>query len=77
MRGWVINERQGKLTYEPANYEIDLRKVTGRDDIKDLIVSLKSESFADEQVVSEAQEMLRNFLVWLQGQEKVKCVRGS
>ncbi len=77
MRGWVINERQGKLTYEPANYEIDLRTVAGRDDIKNLVNDLKREPFANEQVVREAQEMLANFFVWLQGQEKVKRVRGS
>ncbi len=77
MPGWVIHERQGKLSYEPAHYDIDLRTVTGRDDIKEAINRLKREPFADEQVVREAREMLGNFLVWLEGQEKVKRVRGE
>ncbi|MES1213418.1 MAG: hypothetical protein ABUL64_02430 [Singulisphaera sp.] len=76
MHGWVIHERQGKLIYEPANYEIDLRAVTGRNDIKLAINSLKQEPFATETVVQQAQIMLGDFLVWLEGQEKVRKVRG-
>ncbi|HVU86444.1 MAG TPA: hypothetical protein VHD36_03940 [Pirellulales bacterium] len=77
MPDWVIHQQHGKLTYEPANYDIDLRAITSRDDVKVAINRLKREPFATEQIVHDAQEMLANFLVWVQAQQRVKRVRSS
>ena len=53
--GWVIHKVYGKLVYSPENYEIDLRRLATRDDIKAALRDLEKEPFATPGVINEAQ----------------------
>ena len=75
MQDWVIDAEKARMVFAPESFEIDLRTLTGRSDIKAVIKSLKQEPFATPQVVQQAQDMLTSYLVWLQAQERVKRVR--
>jgi hypothetical protein len=73
--GWMIHQAEAKLVYSPERYEIDLRTISGRDDVKAALADLEREPFATPAVVDEAEQLLVNYLIWLRAQDRAKKLR--
>ena len=73
----MIHKAQAKIVHSPEHYEIDLCRIGTRGDIKFVLGDLESEPFATAAVVSEAEELLINYLVWPHAQEKAKKLRST